>query len=129
LSTPEGLELSRVLSRKAEGDAKAMRLLAANLEIDDESVGFHAQQAIEKWIKAVMAWHGLPEERTHDLSLLLEILAAAGIEAPPGSDWLDFLTVFAVPLRYEELLDIELLDRDAIVALVDAVGDWAERLT
>ena len=55
-------------------------------------------------------------------------MAAARIEAPPGSDWLDFLTVFAVPLRYDELLDTEPLDRDAVVALVDAVGGWAARL-
>ena len=30
-----------------------MRRLASDSEIDDEAVGFHAQQAIEKWIKAV----------------------------------------------------------------------------
>jgi hypothetical protein len=39
------------------------------------------------------------------------------------------LSIFAVPLRYEELLDIESLDREAIVSLVDEVGDWAARLT
>lgn len=45
MSRPEG----RDLTRKAEGDAKAMRRLASDPEIDDEAVGFHAQQAIEKW--------------------------------------------------------------------------------
>lgn len=83
MSRPDGRDLARVLSRKAEGDAKAMRLLAANVEIDDESVGFHAQQAIEKWIKSVMASHDLPQVRKHSLALLLDILAGAGIEAPP----------------------------------------------
>jgi HEPN domain-containing protein len=72
LSTSEQQDLARVLARKAEGDAKAMRFLAPNPEIDDESIGFHAQQAIEKWIKAVMASAGLPEERIHDLSRLLD---------------------------------------------------------
>lgn len=128
MSTPEGRNLAAVLARKEEGDAKAMRLLAGNSEIDDESVGFHAQQAIEKWIKAVMASHGLPEERTHDLAGLLDTLEAAEIEPPPGAHWFDFLTVFAVPLRYEERLDFEALDRDAVVALVDRVGEWAGRL-
>ncbi len=106
-----------------------MRLLAPDPEIDDEAVGFHAQQAVEKWIKAVMASHGLPEEREHDLGLLLEILASAGIESPPGADWLDFLTVFAVSLRYDERLDLEPLDREAVLVLVAEVGDWAEQLT
>lgn len=106
-----------------------MRLLASDPEIDDESVGFHAQQAIEKWIKAVMASHGLPEEREHDLGLLLEILAAAGIEAPPGADWLDDLSIYAVSMRYDELLDSEPLDREAVMALVAEVGDWGKRVS
>jgi hypothetical protein len=35
------------------------------------------------------------------------------------------LTEYAVPLRYEDLLDAEPLDRDATVNLVKEVGDWA----
>jgi HEPN domain-containing protein len=119
------VDLARVLARKAQGDAKVMRKLASDSEIDDEAVGFHAQQAIEKWLKAVMAFHGLEEARIHDLGRLLEILAAADAESPPAADQLDELTIYAVPLRYDELLDAEPLDRDATVALVDEVGLWA----
>ncbi len=36
-------EVSEVLARKAEGDAKVLRLLAPNEEIGDDAVGFHAQ--------------------------------------------------------------------------------------
>jgi len=105
-----------------------MRLLASNPEIDDESVGFHAQQAIEKRLKAVMAARGLPLKKEHDLGVLLEGLAAAGIETPPGADWIDELTVYARGLRYEELLDAEPLDREVVVTLVGQVGEWADRL-
>jgi hypothetical protein len=28
-----------------------MRKLASDFEIDDEAVGFHAQQSIEKWLR------------------------------------------------------------------------------
>jgi HEPN domain-containing protein len=105
-----------------------MKLLASNPDIDDESVGFHAQQAIEKRLKAVMAARGLPLKKEHDLGVLLESLAAAGIEAPPRADWIDELTVYARGMRYEELLDAEPLDREAVVAIVDQVGEWAGRL-
>jgi HEPN domain-containing protein len=125
LSRPEGRDLAQVLTRKAEGDAKAMRRLASDPEIDDEAVGFHAQQAIEKWLKAMMALHGLEEARIHDLGRLLEILDAAGIDRPPGADWLDDLTIYAVPLRYADLLDAEPLERDRAIALVAEVGEWA----
>jgi len=59
LSKPEARDLAEVLARKAGDDAKAMQLLAPNPEISDEIIGFHAQQAIEKWLKAVMAVGGL----------------------------------------------------------------------
>lgn len=125
MSRPEGRDLARVLARKAEGDAKAMRRLASDSEIDDEAVGFHAQQAMEKWIKAVMAIHGLEEVRIHDLGRLLELLSDTGVELPPNADRVDELTIYAVPMRYDELLDAEPLDRDAAIALVEELGKWA----
>ena len=102
-----------------------MRRLASDPEIDDEAVGFHAQQAIEKWLKTVLAFHGMEEVRVHDLGRLLEFLRDAGIELPPGADRVDELTIYAVPMRYDELLDAEPLDRGATIALVGEVGEWA----
>lgn len=122
---PETGDLARVLARKADDDSRAMRLLAPNPEISDEIVGFHAQQAVEKWLKAVMALHGLEEARIHDLGRLLEILGEAGVDLPPSADHLDDLSIYAVPLRYADLLDAEPLDRGATVTLVDEVGKWA----
>lgn len=59
------------------------------------------------------------------LGRLLELLGEAGVDLPPGADWLDDLSIYAVPLRYADLLDAEPLDRRATVALVDEVGEWA----
>jgi len=123
---PEAGNLAKVLARKALGDAKVARKLAPDPEIDDEAIGFHAQQAVEKWLKAVMALHGLEEARIHDLGRLLEILDSAGVDPPPGADRLDDLSIYAVPLRYADLLDAEPLDREATVALFNEVGEWAE---
>ena len=125
MSRLEGRDLAKVLARKAEGDAKVARKLAPDSEIEDEAVGFHAQQAIEKWLKAVMALQGLEEARIHDLGRLLEILGEAGVDSPPGADWLDDLSIYAVPLRYADLLDAEPLDREATISLIDEVGGWA----
>jgi HEPN domain-containing protein len=126
LSTPDARDLAQVLARKAEGDAKVARKLAPDPDIADDAIGFHGQQAIEKWLKAVMALHGMDEARVHDLGRLLEILAEVGIDLPPEADRLDDLSIYAVPLRYADLLDAEPLDREATVALVAEVGDWAE---
>ena len=122
MSRLEGRDLARVLARKAEGDAKATCRLASDPEIDDEAVGFHAQQAIEKWLKAVLVFHGMEEVRTHDLGRLLELLRDAGVELPPDADHVDELTIYAVPMRYDELLDVEPLERDAAMTLVEKWG-------
>lgn len=115
-----------VLARKAENDAKAMQLLAPDQEVSDEIVGFHAQQAVEKWLKAVLGSRGVEFEYTHDLHrLIAEVTAAVG-EFPFDIPEVVALTEHAVPLRYDEILDTEPLDRRATVTLVDEVGEWAE---
>lgn len=119
-------EVSRTLFRKAAGDAAAARDLAGNPDIPDEIVGFHTQQAIEKWLKAIIAGRGETFEHTHDLRRLLLLAAHDLGEVQFDVDAVIALTQFSVPLRYEDLLDAEPIDRDAAVALVDQVGRWAE---
>jgi HEPN domain-containing protein len=116
---------AEVLVRKAKDDANAMRLLAPDAEISDEIIGFHAQQAVEKWLKAVLGSRGIEFEYTHDLRrLIAEVTAAVG-EFPFDNARVVALTEHAVPLRYDEILDTEPIDRKATLALVNDVGDWA----
>jgi len=122
----EPAELAARLELKASADATAARKFAADPEIADDIIGFHAQQAVEKWLKAVMAVRRIRQTRIHDLDRLGESLEQDGVELPLPRSRLDELTVYAVPLRYEDLLDAEPLDREAIVALVNEVGEWAE---
>jgi HEPN domain-containing protein len=114
-----------VLVRKAQDDAKAMQLLAPNSEISDDIIGFHAQQAVEKWLKAVLGSRGVEFEFTHDLHrLIAEVTAAVG-DVPFDIPEVVALTEHAVPLRYDEILDTEPFDRQAVVRLVEEVGEWA----
>lgn len=119
-------ELAALLARKATEDAVALRELAPNTEIADSILGFHAQQAIEKWLKAILAHHEVDFEYTHDLRHLIALVEAHG-EFPFDTPTTIALTEYAVPLRYDELLDAEPLDREATVERVDEVGIWAER--
>lgn len=60
---------------KAEGDFIATKML---LEPNDEklydTVCFHAQQCIEKLLKAVLIHHGQPFPKIHDLKRLAELV-------------------------------------------------------
>jgi HEPN domain-containing protein len=124
-SRREPADLAALYAKKAQNDATAAREFADNSEISDEIIGFHAQQAVEKWLKAVMASLGLPQQRTHDIDQLGRMLEEQGVDLPVPRSRLAELTDFAVPLRYEDLLDAEPLDRKATAILIDQMGRWA----
>jgi HEPN domain-containing protein len=121
-------ELAATLARKADQDAEAVRQLVPNQLVADEIIGFHAQQAIEKWLKAVMAKRGTPQQRIHDLPRLAEVAEAFSLSFPLDRDALAGLTIYAVPLRYDELLDDPGIDRALALAQVEAVAAWAAGL-
>lgn len=121
---PDLSETSRILLKKAEEDATAVREFAGNSEIGDSIIGFHAQQAVEKWLKAVTAASGVRHSTIHDIDRLIEIVEATGVEVPLDRDRLAVLTQYAVPFRYDELLDAESLEREVLVALVDEMAAW-----
>jgi len=97
LPGPEHIEVARVLLEKATGDLSALRLLAADENQSDHVVGFHAQQAIEKSIKAVLASREVEIPMTHDLGYLVKLVDAAPSEVAE-SRW---LTPWAGGWRYD----------------------------
>ena len=120
----DGRDLAELLLAKAAGDISTVRALQSNPAIPDEVLGFHAQQAVEKLLKAVLASRGIEFPRTHDLALLFALGERHGLAAPPELAGADALTPWAVEFRYEEALGKE-LDREAALALVESVEAWA----
>ncbi len=127
VSSPElePSQLAAILARKATEDAVALREFEGNPEIADSILGFHAQQAIEKWLKAVLAEKGVDFEYTHDLRRLIELIEGTDITFPLDTPKVVMFTEFAAPLRYEDLLDEEPLNRRAAVIVVSEVATWA----
>ncbi|MGY3089174.1 HEPN domain-containing protein [Hymenobacter sp. UYAg731] len=68
-----------------------------------ENIGFHCQQATEKYLKAVLVASLLPAPFIHDLTKLLMQLQQASIIQLTQQDIADaaVLNEFAVGLRYE----------------------------
>ncbi|MGH2744314.1 MAG: HEPN domain-containing protein, partial [Gammaproteobacteria bacterium] len=77
-------------------------------------------------LKAVLASHKVEYPRTHDIDRLVDLLAGSDVALPPQARRLDELTPWATQLRYDELLDIEHLDRNETIQLVEGVINWAE---
>ncbi|MFL5817805.1 MAG: HEPN domain-containing protein [Conexibacter sp.] len=123
---PERVDLAKLLLRKAESDLAVVRVLAVHPDPHDDAIGFHAQQAVEKALKAALTLSEVETPRTHDLSFLVELLGEHGIEAPPALIESEWLSPWAVTTRYDDL--DEVLDRGAAIAAASSAIEWARAL-
>jgi HEPN domain-containing protein len=110
----------------AESDLRYATLGRGAPGILQSQVAFHAQQAAEKALKAVLvhAWVDFP--RTHDLQALLVLIDDAGMAVPPELEGVSALTRFAVETRYPG--DLEPITPDELeqaIALAGKTIAWA----
>lgn len=92
--------LTREWVRKAEADWAAARRLACPEVLLHDPVCFHCQQAVEKYLKALLQERGLTVPRTHDVEDLLDLLLPHDPALRPLRRGLNRLTGFAVEYRY-----------------------------
>lgn len=86
---------------KADGDFHtACRELDAVESPNYDAVCFHAQQCVEKMIKAILIDRGVAPPRTHDLVVLYDLLLPLRPDADCALDDLRHLTHTAVAFRY-----------------------------
>lgn len=113
--------------RVARRDLAALAGMLDKAVFADEIFGFHAQQAIEKSLKAWLCALGQTYPFTHDLNRLLVLLQASG--APIAALWwADEFTTYAQQARYEDShLDFDApLDRPSILTQVEALWQTAD---
>jgi HEPN domain-containing protein len=120
-------DLAARFARKAESDEIALQKLGDDPDVPDDLIGFHAQQALEKLLKAALAHVGVAPPRIHHLSKLLSLLADAGLAAPVSMDEARVMIPWAVEFRYDDVLD-ERLDRTAACETVKKMRAWVDDL-
>lgn len=86
MPSPEAHELALLLVGKAEGDESILDKLLDDHDVPDDVLGFHVQQAVEKRLKAVLAFNEVEYEHTHSVSYLTALIEKQGIDLParPG---------------------------------------------
>ena len=116
-------EHARELLSVAEKDLRALEGMTDAETFAEEVFGFHAQQSVEKTLKAWIAAHGEEYALTHSIAALLAKLKELGCDV--GDFWdLTRYNAFAVQFRYEALLlDETPLDRRAAIASVRELFD------
>jgi HEPN domain-containing protein len=113
----------------AREDLAILEEIRHSARVSDRSVGFHAQQAVEKALKAWLAFVGVDYPKTHDLGELFVLLAEQGQAVPSAFLELDYLTDFAVLFRYTVTdLANEELDRASLVRRATEVVEYVQRL-
>ena len=92
--------------KKANLDLQAAKLLCAG-ELDDYFVsGFHAQQAVEKYIKAFLVRYQIEFPKTHDIRRLRQLVARQNATLAERLESADVLTPYGVDMRYPEEFEV-----------------------
>ena len=120
-------EARRLLAKAGEDEYVLDRLLA-DAAAPEAVVGFHAQQAAEKLLKAALFLAGMAPPRTHNLAQLADLAAASGLKLPTECEALRWLTPYAVLYRYEGDADEdeERLARQEVRENLRKLRGWVE---
>ena len=122
------LDLALMFLGKGKQDEDALRRLVDDPSIADEILGFHVQQALEKYLKAVLAVGETRPTRTHELDILLGEVEDLGRKAPVSSDDLKGWSEYAVRNRYPIAEPLGPIDRVGALQLVETVRTWVEEI-
>lgn len=94
-----------------------------------EALCFHAQQAAEKSMKAVLIHHSIEFPFTHSIARLITIVKEQAIPWPDTLNEAADLTDYAVQMRYPGAhAEVSKEDYEQAVVTAEQVFTWAERL-
>ena len=93
--------------KKAENDLKnAVHTLKLGEDCPTDTVGFHAQQCVEKYLKGLLSFRGIDFPKTHNITELVALLpASTPVDLAPEDQELltDYATVTRYPGDYDEI--------------------------
>jgi HEPN domain-containing protein len=115
----------------AKSDLKIAKIAKEkeDIEILDEQICFHAQQAAEKALKSILLFYGIPFPFIHDLTTLVRLIRDNNISMPEELRDVTSLTPYAVEARYPGYLgEITTNDVDEAIDIAKAAITWAESI-
>ncbi len=109
---------------KAEADLAAARHLGAADAGFAAAAGFHAQQAAEKFMKALLSWRQVEFPKTHDLEALIDLIERGDPNLADSLRGVTPLNDYAVGHRYPgEFPEPTAEDAALAIALATMVRD------
>lgn len=127
-SDDQVLSVVREWIQKAENDLEAVvRLLRSGAGFPTDTVCFHAQQCVEKYLKAYLSLAAIDFPKTHDIRLLLALFPKDARPAMALDDQRN-LTAYATGARYPGWGEIPLAETRRAVAAARRVRKEIRRL-
>lgn len=118
-----GLDEVKGWLQKASKDLLSAEALLEHDPPIPETAAFHCQQAVEKALKAFLVWKGIPFEKVHSLTYLLDVCEAEESGFASTREGTEALTPFAVEIRYPGEA-VEVSREEAKEALYTAKTIW-----
>ncbi|MEI6827067.1 MAG: HEPN domain-containing protein [Desulfuromonadales bacterium] len=96
-----------ILLKKADADLALVQyvLTLEDKPIDIDIVFFHLQQAVEKYLKALICYNGVHFEKIHDIDKIITVCRNNSIDLPEYIEVFIELNPYAVEGRYAVISD------------------------
>lgn len=105
------LNMVKLWVEKADHDLGTAELTHQHIPKYRDTIAFHCQQAVEKYLKAYLVFCDIPPKRTHDLILLLGLISEIEAVTDDLFEMAAELQDYAIEVRYPDTI-IELTDND-----------------
>jgi len=128
----ESDKLVELWIQKAEHDLGTAILIFNNIPDYYDTLGFHCQQAVEKFLKAYLTKNSIEFKPRHNLSYLLDLISQFEVIDDNMYNKTDKLEQYAVELRYPDVViypsktEIEELVRDTI-EIINIIRNWIRK--
>src|SRR5690606_17037435 len=87
---------------KGDHDLGSAKLIFLHIPEYFDTIAFHCQQAVEKYLKALLIYFEIDFKRSHDLMYLLDLLSQSLEIKESMYDSALLLNVFSVQIRYPD---------------------------
>jgi HEPN domain-containing protein len=118
-------ERLRAWIEKADHDLGTAVVINQYIPDYSDTLAFHCQQAVEKYIKCLLEKNGFAFKRSHDLRYLLDLLNDS---IPVSLDLYEKilkLNAYSVELRYPDIkIELTVADRNAAISIAQEFRDF-----
>jgi len=116
---------TEILLKKAENDLKDAKILFKSDESSMEGICFHSQQAVEKSLKAYLAYNNREINKTHNISeILKDCKSVDNIFGELEKLNIDDITNYAVIVRYDDIIEPSAEDAKEAISIAEKVRSF-----